>query len=89
MNLVRIERGAFAGEEPYEKLDRTIDPGALSPIAETFVPIERGALLRAARVLVRFYTEKAPDVAEANDATYRLELEELMVKRLNDLGDSG
>lgn len=53
------------------------------------MPIERGALLRAARVLVRFYTEKAPGVAEANDATYRLELEELMVKRLDDLGDSG
>ena len=25
VNLVRIEHGAFAGEEPYEKLDRTID----------------------------------------------------------------
>lgn len=89
VNLVRIEHGAFAGEEPYEKLDRTIDPGALSAIAETFVPIERGALLRAARVLVRFYTEKAPDVAAANGATYPLELEELMVKRLDDLAGSG
>ena len=89
VNLVRIEHGAFAGEEPYEKLDRTIDPAALSPIAETFVPIERGALLRAARVLVRFYTEKAPGVAEANEATYPRELEELMVKRLDDLVGSG
>lgn len=89
VNLVRIEHGAFAGEEPYEKLDRTIDPGALSPLAETFVPMERGALLRATRVLVRFYTEKAPGVAEANGATYRLELEELMVKRLDDLAGSG
>lgn len=89
VNLVRIEHEAFAGEEPYEKLDRTIDPAALSPIAETFVPLERGALLRAARVLVRFYAEKAPGVAEANGATYPLELEELMVKRLDDLADSG
>lgn len=89
VNLVRIEHGAFAGEEPYEKLDRTIDPAALSPIVETFVPIERGALLRAARALVRFYTERAPHVAEANEATYPLALEELMVKRLDDLGASG
>jgi hypothetical protein len=89
VNLVRIEHGAFAGEEPYEKLDRTIDPAALSPIAETFVPIERGALLRAARVLVRFYAEKAPGVAEANGTTYPLTLEELMVRRLDDLADSG
>ena len=85
MNLVRIEHGAFAGEEPYEKLDRTIDLAALSPIAETFVPMERDALLRAARELVRFYTEKAPGVAEANGPKYRLELEELMVKRLDAL----
>ena len=89
LNLVRIEHGAFAGEEPYEKLDRTIDPAALSPIAETFVPIERGALLRAARVLVRFYAEKARGVAEANGTTYPLTLEELMVRRLDDLADSG
>ncbi len=88
VNLVRIEHGAFAGEEPYEKLDRTIDHAALSSIAETFVPMERGALLRAARELVRFYMERAPGVAEANGATYPLDLEELMVKRLDDLGDS-
>ncbi|MGH2641637.1 MAG: nucleotidyltransferase domain-containing protein [Actinomycetota bacterium] len=86
VNLVRIEHGVFAGEEPYEKLDRTIDPAALSPIAGTFVPMERDALLRAARELVRFYTEKAPGVAEENGATYPLELAELMVKRLDDLG---
>lgn len=89
VNLVRIEHGAFAGEEPYEKLDRTIALAALSPIAETFVAMERDALLRAAHELVRFYTEKAPGVAEANEATYPLELEELMVKRLDDLAGSG
>ena len=88
VNLVRIERGAFAGEEPYEKLDRTIDLAALSPIVGTFVPMERDALLRAARELVRFYTEKAPGVAEANGAKYPLQLEELMVNRLDDLGGS-
>jgi hypothetical protein len=88
VNLVRIERGAFAGEEPYEKLDRTIELAALSQIAETFVPLERDALLRAARELVRFYTEKAPVVAEANGAVYPVELEELMVNRLDDLGGS-
>lgn len=88
VNLVRIEHGAFAGEEPYEKLDRTIDVAALSPIAETFVQMERDALLRAARELVRFHTEKAPGVAEANGATYPSRLAELMVKRLDDLGGS-
>jgi len=88
VNLVRVEHGAFAGEEPHEKLDRTIDLPALSPIAETFVPMDRDALLRATQELVRFYTEKAPGVAEPNGATYPLELEKLMVKRLDDLGGS-
>jgi predicted nucleotidyltransferase len=88
VNLVRIEHGAFAGEEPYEKLDRTIDLASLSPVAETFVPMERGALLRAAHDLVRFYTGKAPGIAAANGATYPVELAELMVKRLDDLGGS-
>lgn len=88
VNLARIEHGAFAGEEPYEKLDRTIDLAALSPIAETFVPMERDALLRAARDIVRFYTQTAPGVAEANGEMYPLQLEELMVKRLDDLGGS-
>jgi hypothetical protein len=88
VNLVRIEQGAFAGEEPYEKLDRTIDLAALSPIAETFVPMEQEALLRATWELVRFYTERAPRVAGANGATHPLELEALMVKRLDDLGGS-
>lgn len=88
VNLVRIEHGAFAGEEPYEKLDRTIDVAALSPIAETFVPMERDALLRVARDLVRFHTEKTTGVAEANGATSPSRLAELMVKRLDDLRGS-
>jgi predicted nucleotidyltransferase len=89
VNLVRIEHGVFAGEEPYEKLDRTIDPAELSSIEDTFVPIEGGALLRAARQLVRFYVSKAPDVAEANGRTYPSALERLMVKRLDDLDATG
>jgi predicted nucleotidyltransferase len=89
VNLVRIEHGAFAGEEPYEKLDRTIDPAELSSIEETFVPIERKALLRAARQLVRFYLSKAPGVAEANGAAYPSALEQLMVKRLDELDATG
>jgi predicted nucleotidyltransferase len=85
VNLVRIEHGVFAGEEPYEKLERTIDPADLSSIEDTFVPIEREALLRAARRLVRFYRSKAPGVAEGNGATYPSALEQLMVKRLDEL----
>jgi predicted nucleotidyltransferase len=85
VNLVRIDQGVEAGEEPFEKLDLAIDPGRLEPIRSTFVPLEREALLRAARDLVRFFTEAAPAVAEAQGTTYPAELARLMVKRLDDL----
>ena len=85
VNLVRIDQGVEAGEEPYEKLDLAIDPGRLEPIRSTFVPLEREAMLRAARDLVRFFTETAPAVAEAHGTTYPAELARLMVKRLDDL----
>ena len=88
VNLVRAEHGAFAGEEPYE-----------SSTARSISPRCRRSPRRSCRwsgtrccepheELVRFYTEKAPGVAEANGATYPLELEKLMVKRLDDLGGS-
>jgi len=85
VNLARIERGAEAGEEPYEKIDTTIPATALSPLTGTFVPLERRAMLEAAIEIVRFFQERAPRVAETHGETYPVELERLMVSRLDDL----
>ena len=87
VNLVRVQHDVWAGDEPYEKLDRSIDTVRLAPLRSTFVPIEREALLRAAHDLVRFFTETAPAVAEAHGATYPVELERLTVDRLDALGE--
>ena len=84
VNLVRIEHGAFAGDEPYEKLDRTIDLAALSPIAGTFVPIEREALWEAAAQILSFHRTRGPRVAAAHDETYPIELAELMTRRFDE-----
>lgn len=89
VNLVRIEHDVWAGEEPYEKLDRSIDTERLAPLRSTFVPIEREALLRAADDLVRFFRETAPAVAETHGVTYPIELERLTVDRLDHLGEPG
>jgi predicted nucleotidyltransferase len=89
VNLIRIEHGAWAGEEPYEKLDGSIDTGRLGPIRSTFVPAERAALLGAAHDLVRFFTEAAPQIAEANGVAYPVELERLLIGRLDDLDEPG
>jgi predicted nucleotidyltransferase len=89
VKLVRIERGAQAGEEPYWKLDEEIRTSGLEPLQATFVPMDRSELLRAGRALVAFFRERAPRVAEAYGLTYPVELDRVMVNRLDELaGDS-
>jgi len=85
VNLVRIEQGAEAGEEPYWKLDLEIDTTALEPLTGTFVPMEREAILEAGRVLVGFFQEHAPQVAEVRGLAYPSELDRIYVERLNAL----
>jgi hypothetical protein len=82
VDLVRMEHGSWAAEEPYEKVDLVVDVDRLALLRSTFVPIEREALLRGANDLVRFFTETGPAVADAHCATYSVELERLMLDRL-------
>jgi predicted nucleotidyltransferase len=83
VNLVRIEHRVWAGEEPYEKLDRTVGGVAVESLAPTFAPLERGALLEAAIRLVAFHRERGPAIAEANGTAYPFELAELLARRLD------
>ena len=85
VNLVRIEQGVRAGEEPYWKLDEEVRTAALEPLEGTFVPMEREALLAAGHLLVSFFGERAPRLASAFGLTYPVELADVMVKRLDDL----
>ena len=65
VNLVRIEQGVQAGDEPYWKLDEEVRTAALEPLEGTFVPMEREALLAAGHILVSFFRERAPRAASA------------------------
>jgi predicted nucleotidyltransferase len=85
VNLVRIEQGAEAGDEPYWKLDDDVRVAALEPLESTFVPMEREALLAAGHILVSFFRERAPRVAGAYGLPYPEKLDRVMVKRLDDL----
>jgi predicted nucleotidyltransferase len=86
VNLVRVEQGVQAGEEPYWKLDEEVRTAALEPLEGTFVPMEREAILAAGHILVSFFRERAPRVAAAYGFAYPTELDRVMVKRLDDLG---
>lgn len=89
VNLARLKQNfaeAEVGEEPYFKLEKAIPIEALSALRATFCPIERGALLQAVLVILRFYQTLAADLARAHGLDYPVELERVMVKRLEQYG---
>ena len=85
VNLMRIQHGAEAQDEPYEKLAKAIPVSELASLRTTFCPMEREAMLDAAREIVRFFREHAPRVAEANGSEYPSTLAQLMFDRLESL----
>jgi hypothetical protein len=90
VNLARLAAGIEAADEPYEKIDSVVSPDRLAPLAATYVPLERGEMITAAEVLVRFYRTLAPAVAESHGVEYPSALEAVMVERLERLaGQAG
>jgi hypothetical protein len=87
VNLVRLSEGIEAGDEPYEKVDASIPPDRLAPLAATLVPLEPTALLAAAEQLLAFYRERAPALAESRGVEYPAVLDALMVERLGRLAE--
>jgi len=85
VNLARLQQNFQAEAEGYEKLEQAVPVEQLSPLQSTFCPIERGAMLQAALVIVRFYQELAPPLAQAHGITYPIALERLMYDRLEKL----
>jgi predicted nucleotidyltransferase len=85
INLIRLHRGAEAQEEPYEKLAKAIPVSELASLRTTFCPMERRAMLDAALVIVRFFREQAPRVADAYGSEYPAALAELLSTRLDEL----
>lgn len=85
VNLMRIEHGAEAQDEPYEKLAKAIPVSELASLRSTFCPMERAAMLEAARTLVEFFREHAPGIADARGVAYPTALAQLQADRLHAL----
>ena len=85
VNLVRLEQGGEAEDEPYWKLDTEVAPGPLEPLRSTFVPVERGALLGAGRDVLAFFREHGRAAANAGELAYPEALDRLVGGRLDDL----
>jgi hypothetical protein len=84
---MRIQHGAEAQEEPYEKLAKAIPVSELVSLRTTFCPMERRAMFDAAAGIVRFFREHAPRVAEADGSEYPAALAQHMSDRLDALSE--
>jgi len=90
VRLARVEQGVEPmPEEPYWKLDAEMPTAPLDPLRSTYVPLERTALLDAARTLLAFFRSRARTIAEAHGLTYPEALDGLAGARLDDLDAPG
>jgi predicted nucleotidyltransferase len=85
VNLARLRQNFQAAAEGYEKVEQAIPVEQLSPLQATFCPLEQGAMLKAALVIVRFYQQLAPPLARAHGITYPADLERVVYDRLEQL----
>jgi predicted nucleotidyltransferase len=85
VNLARLRNDfsdAGVGEEPYFKIEQSMPVEQLSPLQATFCPMEKSAMLKSVFIIIQFYTELAPLLAQTYSITYPEKLERVMVERL-------
>lgn len=88
INLARL-RNNFAdrdvGEEGYFKMEEAIPVEQLASLKATYCPMEEGAMLEAADVIVRFFRDIATGLATTHGITYPERLDKVMFERLERL----
>ena len=85
VNLTRLRQNFQAIAEGYEKVEQAIPIEQLSALQTTFCPLQREAMLQAVQVIVRFYQELAPPLAQAHEIIYPADLARVMCDRLEKL----
>jgi hypothetical protein len=78
VNLVRIEQGLEASDEPYFKIDDEASTAVLEPLGSTFVPMRGKSLGRAAFELVEFFGMRGRPLADSYGLEYPSELDRLV-----------
>ena len=89
INLARLRHNVLdsdVGSEAYFKVDKALPIEQLAPLQATYCPLERAAMLQAARIVVRFYQELASSLARQHGITYPAGLERVMLERLEKTG---
>lgn len=88
VNLARLSEDFQSEAGGYEKIERAVPPERLASLAASCCTLERGAMLQAAQVIVRYFQGVAPPVAKAHGLEYPHELAHLMSERLDRLGSA-
>lgn len=86
VNLLRLDGHFERFPDGYEKVERDIPAERLEPLRASCCPLEREAMVRAARIIVSFYQTIAPDLARRHGLDYPEELARVMTARLEALG---
>jgi hypothetical protein len=87
VELARLRHNFSAAAEGYEKVEKALPVEQLAPLQATYCPLEREAMLQAVHLILRFYQDLAPPLAQAHGIPYPAELERVMVARLEKLGE--
>jgi hypothetical protein len=85
VNLARLRQNFQDAAEGYEKVEQVLPVEQLAPLQATFCPMERGAMLQAALLIVRFYQELAPPLAQTHGIPYPADLARMLSDRLEQL----
>ena len=88
VNLARLTENFSAAPGGYEKVEQALSGGQLAPLEATCCSLERGAMLQAALVLVRFYQELAVPLTQGYGKAYPTALEQVISARLEQLLDT-
>jgi hypothetical protein len=88
VNLSRLQQNFSEKAEGYEKVEHAVPVEQLAPLLPTFCPMERNAMLQAALIIVRYYQELAPSLAQAHDIPYPDDLARVISGRLELLSNT-
>jgi len=85
VNLARLRADVAGHLDGFDKLDTAVPAADLAPLARTYVPLDGGQMLVAARTMADYYREVVPGLAAAHGIPYPTELEAVMRARLDAL----
>ncbi len=88
INLARLKNNFSdqdVGEEGYFKIEQAIPIEQLSALKATYCPMEEGAMLEAADLILRFFRDIATSLATTHGITYPERLDKLIFEKLERL----